>query len=66
MSSKRGRAQSRWGAGGRMVAGHFGVRQGEAVEHALYRELEEEIGLQPQQVTLVGSTSDWIRYRLPK
>jgi putative (di)nucleoside polyphosphate hydrolase len=43
-----------------------GVRQGEVVEDALYRELEEEIGLLPQQVTLAGSTSDWIRYRLPK
>ena len=43
-----------------------GVRQGEAVEHALFRELEEEIGLQPQHVKLMGSTSDWIRYRLPK
>ena len=43
-----------------------GVRQGEHVEHALYRELEEEIGLGPQHVKLMASTSDWIRYKLPK
>ncbi|HEV8444408.1 MAG TPA: RNA pyrophosphohydrolase [Steroidobacteraceae bacterium] len=43
-----------------------GVRQGEAVEQALYRELHEEIGLTREQVTLAGSTSDWLRYRLPK
>jgi putative (di)nucleoside polyphosphate hydrolase len=43
-----------------------GVLQGEHVEHALYRELQEEIGLERQHVTLMASTSDWIRYRLPK
>ncbi len=43
-----------------------GVRQGEQVEHALYRELQEEIGLTREHVRLEGSTSDWIRYRLPK
>ena len=43
-----------------------GVRQGEPVEQALYRELQEEIGLEREHVTLVASTADWIRYRLPK
>jgi putative (di)nucleoside polyphosphate hydrolase len=43
-----------------------GVRQGEPVEQALYRELHEEIGLERRHVILRGSTSDWIRYRLPK
>src|SRR6186713_3252072 len=43
-----------------------GVRQGEPVEQAVYRELHEEIGLEQRQVTLRGSTTDWIRYRLPK
>jgi putative (di)nucleoside polyphosphate hydrolase len=43
-----------------------GIRQGEEVEQALYRELQEEIGLMRPQVSVVGQTSDWIRYDLPK
>jgi putative (di)nucleoside polyphosphate hydrolase len=43
-----------------------GLRLGEPIEQALYRELQEEIGLERQQVLVVGSTADWIRYRLPK
>jgi putative (di)nucleoside polyphosphate hydrolase len=43
-----------------------GVRQGEPVEQALFRELQEEIGLERRHVTVAASTSDWIRYRLPK
>lgn len=42
-----------------------GVLQDEPVEAALYRELHEEIGLRPEQVELRGSTSRWLRYRLP-
>jgi putative (di)nucleoside polyphosphate hydrolase len=43
-----------------------GIRQGEPVEDALYRELHEEIGLTAAHVTVAASTADWIRYRLPK
>ncbi len=43
-----------------------GIRQGEPIEQALYRELREEIGLERQHVSLAGSTRDWIRYNLPK
>jgi putative (di)nucleoside polyphosphate hydrolase len=43
-----------------------GVRQGEPLESALYRELHEEIGLERRHVTLAGSTADWLRYKLPK
>ncbi len=43
-----------------------GIRHGEPVEHALYRELQEEIGLREEHVSVAGSTADWIRYRLPK
>ena len=43
-----------------------GVRQGEPIEQALFRELREEIGLERGQVSLAGSTADWIRYKLPK
>ena len=43
-----------------------GVRQGERVEDALYRELYEEVGLERGDVRLLGSTRGWMRYRLPK
>jgi putative (di)nucleoside polyphosphate hydrolase len=42
-----------------------GVRTGESLEQALYRELEEEIGLRGDAVDLVGQTERWLRYRLP-
>ena len=32
----------------------------------MYRELKEEIGLEPKHVELINSTDDWLRYRLPK
>lgn len=43
-----------------------GVNQGESVEQALYRELEEEVGLRPEQVELLACTRGWLRYRLPE
>jgi putative (di)nucleoside polyphosphate hydrolase len=43
-----------------------GVRRGETPEEALYRELHEEIGLTADDVQLVGQTSNWLRYRLPR
>src|ERR1700689_1792055 len=42
-----------------------GVREGEALEAALFRELHEEVGLQSTQVELTASTARWLRYRLP-
>jgi putative (di)nucleoside polyphosphate hydrolase len=42
-----------------------GVRAGESLEQALYRELEEEIGVEQSAVDLVGQTERWLRYRLP-
>lgn len=32
----------------------------------MYRELEEEVGLGERQVTILGVTRGWLRYRLPK
>lgn len=43
-----------------------GIRRGESVESALFRELEEEVGLGAADVEVLGSTSDWLRYRLPR
>jgi len=43
-----------------------GIRADETPEEALFRELAEEVGLRPEDVEVVGSTRDWLRYRLPK
>lgn len=43
-----------------------GVNAGEAPLDAMYRELEEEVGLTAADVELVGQTEDWLSYRLPK
>jgi putative (di)nucleoside polyphosphate hydrolase len=42
-----------------------GMRVGETPEEAAYRELAEEIGVERAGVELLGSTSGWLRYRLP-
>lgn len=42
-----------------------GIQQNETAEEALYRELNEEVGLQPEHVTVLGATQGWLRYRLP-
>ncbi|WP_108652399.1 RNA pyrophosphohydrolase [Dongshaea marina] len=43
-----------------------GVDENETAEDAMYRELHEEIGLKKGDVTLLGSTRNWLKYRLPK
>ena len=43
-----------------------GMHPHERIEDAMYRELKEEIGLEPRDVDLVGITQDWLRYRLPE
>lgn len=43
-----------------------GIRENETAEQALYRELAEEIGLQPEHVEIIGVTQDWLSYKLPK
>lgn len=42
-----------------------GILRGERPEVALYRELEEEIGLQAGDVQELGRTRGWLRYHLP-
>lgn len=43
-----------------------GLNEGETPEQALFRELHEEVGLEPADVTILGVTSGWLKYRLPK
>jgi putative (di)nucleoside polyphosphate hydrolase len=42
-----------------------GIDRGESPEQAMYRELHEEVGLQPQHVRIVARTRDWLRYEVP-
>lgn len=42
-----------------------GIQPDESAEDALYRELHEEVGLDANDVELVGATEGWLRYRLP-
>ena len=43
-----------------------GLIAGEKPEQALYRELEEEVGLTAGDVELLGRTRGWLTYRLPR
>lgn len=43
-----------------------GIRENESIEQALYRELEEEVGLLPEDVSILARSQDWLRYHLPK
>lgn len=42
-----------------------GIKENETIEEAVYRELEEEIGLGPGHIRVIGCTRSWLRYRLP-
>ena len=42
-----------------------GIDTDETELDALYRELEEEVGLNPDHVTLLAKTPKWLRYDLP-
>jgi len=43
-----------------------GIDPGETDEVALFRELEEEIGLREEHVRILGCTDGWLRYQLPQ
>ena len=43
-----------------------GVDENEPVLDALFRELYEEVGLKKEQVSVLGHTRQWLRYKLPK
>lgn len=43
-----------------------GIQAGESPEQAMYRELEEETGLKPDHVRILGRTRHWLRYQVPE
>ncbi|MCU7905293.1 MAG: RNA pyrophosphohydrolase [Candidatus Thiodiazotropha sp. (ex Epidulcina cf. delphinae)] len=43
-----------------------GIKCDETPEQAMYRELREEVGLRCDQVSIIGATRNWLRYRLPE
>ena len=63
------RRQVFWGKRVREHSWQFpqgGIKQGEDPEQAMYRELEEETGLKPHHVEIIGRTQDWLRYDVPE
>ncbi|MCB1756838.1 MAG: RNA pyrophosphohydrolase [Gammaproteobacteria bacterium] len=42
-----------------------GIQEQESPEQAMFRELQEETGLHPEHVQIMGVTSDWLKYKLP-
>jgi putative (di)nucleoside polyphosphate hydrolase len=42
-----------------------GINARETPEQAMYRELREEVGLQPGHVKILGRTREWLRYEVP-
>ena len=43
-----------------------GIKAGESPETAMFRELEEETGLLPEHVRILGRTRHWLRYEVPE
>lgn len=42
-----------------------GIKHGETPEQAMFRELEEEVGLRTDHVRILGRTRQWLRYDMP-
>ncbi len=42
-----------------------GIKLGETPVQAMYRELQEEVGLLPSHVKILGRTRNWLRYEVP-
>jgi len=64
-----GRNEVFWGKRVNQHAWQFpqgGIKHGEAPEQAMYRELEEETGLKPEHVRVLGRTRHWLRYEVPE
>lgn len=58
-----------WGKRVRQHSWQFpqgGIKRGESPEQAMYRELQEEVGLLPEHVRILGRTREWLRYEVPE
>ncbi|MDA1330982.1 MAG: RNA pyrophosphohydrolase [Proteobacteria bacterium] len=58
-----------WGKRAREYAWQFpqgGIQEGESPAQAMYRELDEEVGLAPHHVKIIGRTRGWLRYDVPR
>lgn len=42
-----------------------GIQHKESPEEALYRELSEEVGLSSEDVSILGRSTEWLKYRIP-
>jgi putative (di)nucleoside polyphosphate hydrolase len=42
-----------------------GIKHGESPEQAMFRELQEEVGLRREHVRILGRTKGWLRYEVP-
>lgn len=64
-----GRDEVFWGKRVNQHAWQFpqgGIKHGETPELAMYRELDEEIGLKADHVRILGRTRHWLRYEVPE
>ncbi len=62
------RNQVFWGKRVRQDSWQFpqgGIQYGETPEQAMYRELQEEVGLLSSHVQMLGRTREWMRYEVP-
>ncbi|NCS65748.1 MAG: RNA pyrophosphohydrolase [Hydrogenophilales bacterium CG03_land_8_20_14_0_80_62_28] len=58
-----------WGKRVRQNSWQFpqgGIKYGETPELAMFRELNEEVGLLPEHVRILGRTRQWLRYDVPR
>lgn len=63
-----GRNEVFWGKRIREHSWQFpqgGIKRGESPEQAMFRELNEEVGLMPEHVRIIARTRDWLRYEVP-
>ena len=64
-----GRNEVFWGKRVNQHAWQFpqgGIKHGETPQRAMYRELDEEIGLKADHVRILGRTRHWLRYEVPE